>query len=101
MSWMVRYKGQAKKALKVGNRSISQDARDAMNTLHLDLEEEGPTQIAWPNYSKLKKQGKNIDRRHCHLLKGKPTYVVCWEVVDKEKQILEVYYVGTHEKAPY
>lgn len=101
MSWEVRYKGQAKKALKQGSKVLSQDARDAMDALHLDLEEDGPTQSTWPNYSKFKGLGKNVDKRHCHLLKGKPTYVACWEVIDKKKKILEVYYVGTHEKAPY
>ena len=101
MSWTVKYRGQANKALRHGSKLISVDARDAMDALHLDLEEDGPTQAVWPNYSKLKGLGKNVDKRHCHLLKGKPTYVACWEVIDKKKKILEVYYVGTHEKAPY
>lgn len=70
-----------------------------MEALHLDLEEDGPTQKNWPHYSKLKGHGKGVDKRHCHLLKGKPTYVACWEVTGKKN--LEVYYVGTHEKAPY
>ena len=52
----------------------------------------------WPNYGKLHgKRGE--DKRHCHLLKGRPTYVCCWEVVDTHS--IEVYYVGTHENAPY
>lgn len=60
----------------------------------------GPFLPDWPNYSKLHgKKGK--DRRHCHLQKGRPTYVCCWEVINKERKIIEVYYVGTHEKAPY
>jgi hypothetical protein len=42
-----------------------------------------------------------VDKRHCHLIKGRPTYVACWEVKDPKNKILEVYYVGTHEKAPY
>lgn len=72
-----------------------------MEALHLDLEDNGPDQNGWPNYSKLKGQGENIDRRHCHLVRGNPTYVACWEVKDKKNKIIEVYYVGTHEKAPY
>ena len=59
----------------------------------------GPA-VDWPNYGKLRNQGKGIDRRHCHLKKGRPTWVACWEVESKE-HIIEVYYVGTHEKAPY
>lgn len=53
----------------------------------------------WPNYGKLHGKKKE-DKRHCHLIKGNPTYVCCWEVFKLEKCI-EVYYVGTHEKAPY
>jgi len=28
------------------------------------------------------------------------TYVACWRVYKREK-LIEVYYAGTHEKAPY
>jgi hypothetical protein len=38
---------------------------------------------------------------HCHIEKGRPTYVVCWRIADKNKKNIEVYYAGTHEKAPY
>lgn len=56
--------------------------------------------IFWPNYGKL--HGKvTEDKRHCHFKKGKPTYVCCWEVIDDGVKIIEVYYAGTHEKAPY
>ena len=57
----------------------------------------------WPNYGKLnglKGQRKNDDWRHCHLQKGNPTYVGCWKVFE-DTQSIEVYYVGTHENAPY
>ncbi|MFA6038500.1 MAG: hypothetical protein WC748_10320 [Legionellales bacterium] len=73
-------------------------------TTHLlcaDLEEKGPIPgKKWPNYGKFKCK-KNMDKRHCHLIKGNPTYVACWEVLSKHQRIIEVYYVGTHEKAPY
>ena len=65
-----------------------------------DLEQHGPsTGGGWKNYSKL--NGMPGDKRHCHLSKGRPTYVCCWEVLDKKLKITEIYYVGTHEKAPY
>jgi len=38
---------------------------------------------------------------HCHLKKGKPTYVAVWKVTDKKNRLVEVRYVGTHEKADY
>jgi hypothetical protein len=63
----------------------------------------GPDCITWPNYSKLKGlkgKKKSDDIRHCHLQKGRPTYVVCWQVYEQAMKI-EVTYVGTHEKAPY
>lgn len=51
----------------------------------------------WPNYGKL---GEN--RHHCHLKKGRPTYVAVWEVAETgEIRLIEVTYVGTHERAPY
>jgi len=40
-------------------------------------------------------------RRHCHLKKGKPTYVALWEEDRGEVRLVEVTYVGTHEDAPY
>lgn len=61
-----------------------------------DIELHGPVRGDWPNYSKLK-QG----RHHCHIKKGKPTYVAVWEEQDKKLRLIEVTYVGTHEKAPY
>ena len=65
-----------------------------------DLRARGPAPgEGWKNYGKLK--GLPIDVRHCHLSKGRPTYVCCWEVKDKKIKIIEVCYVGTHEKAPY
>lgn len=52
----------------------------------------------WSNYGPLLGQKS---RYHCHLKKGRPTYVACWEVISTESKIAEVYYVGTHENAPY
>jgi hypothetical protein len=56
----------------------------------------GPIRGNWPNYSAL-----GGGRHHCHLKKGRPTYVACWAVQDKSVRLVEVYYAGTHEKAPY
>jgi hypothetical protein len=50
----------------------------------------------WSNFSKLSR-----NTFHCHLVDGRPTYVACWELLDKSKRKIEVYYVGTHENAPY
>ncbi|MEM7175777.1 MAG: cytotoxic translational repressor of toxin-antitoxin stability system [Chlamydiota bacterium] len=69
-------------------------AKNAFALLLADLRF-GPEAPSWPHYSKLGRTSY-----HCHLKRGKPTYVACWRAEKKEKRI-EVYYAGTHEKAPY
>jgi mRNA-degrading endonuclease RelE of RelBE toxin-antitoxin system len=68
---------------------------DCLARLLAEIEFSGPVRGNWPNYSKLAD-----GRHHCHLKKGKPTYVAVWSE-DKETITVEVIYVGTHEKAPY
>ena len=80
---------------------LPKSAKAALLLLIRDLEINGPsTGGAWKNYSKFKGTGK-LDKRHCHIVRGRPAYVCCWEVVDKKLKIMEVYYAGTHEKALY
>jgi mRNA-degrading endonuclease RelE of RelBE toxin-antitoxin system len=95
MYWKVYFSEKAaKQARKLNKRVIS-----ILDLLVSDLRNKGGAPgKGWPHYGKLK--GKKIDIRHCHLIRGKPTYVCCWEVKDKLKEI-EVNYVGTHENAPY
>lgn len=97
MNWNVYFSEKAgKQAKKLNKRIIS-----ILDLLVSDLRNYGAAPgKGWSNYGKLKGIGKKIDIRHCHLTKGKPTYVCCWEVKIKQKEI-EVTYVGTHEKAPY
>jgi hypothetical protein len=57
-----------------------------------DLKADGPIQKSWSNFSAL---GKN--RYHCHL---NYSYVSCWTCF-KDSIEIEVYYVGSREKAPY
>lgn len=92
--WTVNSKKADKQAVKLRENVMLQ-----LRLLFMDLINNGPAVTDWPNYGKL--HGQKGDKRHCHLQKGKPTYVCCWEVVDKKRKIIEVYYVGTHEKAPY
>ena len=63
-------------------------------TLIKEIETVGPVRGDWPNYSKLPG-----NRHHCHIKKGRPTYVAVWQVLDLKT--VEVTYVGTHERAPY
>ena len=95
--WKVHFSTKAGKQAK----KMSEKVLLVLQLLINDLQYKGPCPgKEWQNYGKL--QGKkNIDQRHCHLIKGNPTYVCCWEILDKKNQVIEVYYVGTHEKAPY
>jgi mRNA-degrading endonuclease RelE of RelBE toxin-antitoxin system len=96
MKWDVQFANKAsKQADKLGeNISLT------LQLLVENLKSKGPAPGShWQNYSKLHAK-KNEDNRHCHLIKGNPTYVCCWRV-DKKNKYIEVYYVGTHEKAPY
>ena len=70
--------------------------QEALWLLVKDLREHGPVAGNWPNYSKL-----SGNRHHCHIKKGRPTYVSVWWEIRDEKQTIEVTYVGTHENAPY
>ena len=57
-----------------------------------DLKEKGPIQSNWPNFSKL-----SNTEYHCHF---GYSWVACWENELNSIKI-EVYYVGSREKAPY
>lgn len=70
---------------------------DVIDALMIDLKHHGPFMKDWPNYSVISKDKSSF--YHCHLRKGKPTYVACWTVTNENK--IEVFYVGTHEGAPY
>jgi mRNA-degrading endonuclease RelE of RelBE toxin-antitoxin system len=96
MIWEVRLTKRAFKQTQL----LSKKARLVLRTLVEEMELVGPAPGKhWRHYGKLY---SNIhqDQRHCHLKSGKPTYVCCWEV-SKTDQVIEIYYVGTHEKAPY
>ncbi|MCK5241025.1 hypothetical protein KAR34_01115 [bacterium] len=57
-----------------------------------DLQKTGPVVKQWHNFSTL---GKN--KYHCHL---SYSWVACWSYEGKNI-IIEVYYVGSRENAPY
>ncbi len=92
MSWTVNIKTKVLKKLS----RLPANVRSRLIFLMQELETTGPVRGEWPNYGKLAP-----GRHHCHLKKGNPTYVAVWEEVRGEIQLIEVTYVGTHEKAPY
>ena len=80
---------------------LSESVRLQINLLMREIEQLGPIRKNWPNFSPLTGKGLPKNAYHCHIKKGKPTYVACWYVEDKKVKIVEIFYVGTHENAPY
>lgn len=96
MIWKIQFTNKAAKQVQ----QLEERVVLALQVLVDNLKINGPAPGKhWHNYSRLHGK-KQEDKRHCHLIKGNPTYVCCWEV-NKLKKLIEIYYVGTHEKAPY
>jgi hypothetical protein len=76
------FTGKAKRQ----KEKLPQRYQDALDALRRDIELNGPVVSSWPHYGKLK---------------GKPRYVAVWKVTDKTIHLVEIRYVGTHEKADY
>lgn len=70
---------------------------DAIDALTCDLSLRGPWLTEWPNYGKIE-EGKNECFHHCHLKKGKPTYVACWKVIDEKAKKIDDF-MSAHMKA--
>jgi mRNA-degrading endonuclease RelE of RelBE toxin-antitoxin system len=82
-----------KKSVKKNLWKMPLNVRQRFEALMIALRDGGPTgPHKWSNYSKL---GEN--EYHCHL---QYSYVACWRY-EKETIIIEVYYVGSREDAPY
>jgi len=92
MIWTVTYSRQAEKL----RAKLPIRVMVILDALILEITASGPVRGTWKNYSVL-----SNGNHHCHLKKGNPTYVAVWEVTDKTIKLVEVKYVGTHEKAPY
>lgn len=98
MKWIVELTSAAQKQRK----KLPKKIQVQMDLLAKELELLGPIRKNWKNFGMLHKSSKvHLTSFHCHIKKGRPTYVVCWRVTDKTKRVIEVYYAGTHEKAPY
>jgi plasmid maintenance system killer protein len=73
--------------------------QERLNALRKAIEITGPVQPSIAHFGKLR--GWRDATYHCHLNKGRPTYVAVWQVRDRALCLVEVIYAGTHEKAPY
>lgn len=88
MPCQVRIKRKAERGLD----KLPKNVQQLLYLLVTNLQDSGPIQPAWRNFSSL-----GDDRYHCHLTYR---YVACW-THRKGEIIIEVYYVGSREKAPY
>ena len=81
-----------KKALEI-IQEMPVSVQEKFRALVKDIENDGPVQKSWPNYSPVGKVSY-----HCHL-----TYrwVAVWRLDGNNSMIVEVYYVGSRENAPY
>ena len=89
MAWTVLLEKKVQKALS----KLSQTIQRALESLVVDLEDQGPVRGDWPNYSKL-----GEGQHHCHL---NYSYVAVWGEQNRQLKIIEVNYVGSREIAPY
>lgn len=88
----MRYKVELTKDSIKGLRKLPRTASLRLAKLLDDIADKGVERFEYPNYSKL---GDN--RYHCHLGYG---WVACWRWKDI-MLVVEVYYVGSRESAPY
>lgn len=92
VKWKITLSGRARKQL--GEIPIT--VRANLVALLKEMELLGPIRGSWKNYSKL---GRGL--HHCHLKSGRPTYVACWRELNGNNREIEVFFIGTHERAPY
>ena len=92
MKWTVVYSRKAAKQ----RMQLPLRIQAVLDALTVEIQTIGPIRGNWPNYSKLAD-----GQHHCHLKKGKPTYVAVWRECGDEIRLVEFTYAGTHEKAPY
>ena len=92
--WTVVFSGRARKGIK----KLPDKVSASLKLLVKDLQLSGPLLKQWPNF------GEIIGRPgcyHCHLKKGRPTFVAVWQVKYRDIKLIEVRYVGTLEGADY
>ena len=77
-------------------KKLPKSIEEIFELLLAELGLSGPVQKDWPHYGKLRE-----DCYLCHLQRGKPTYEAVWRVLSKKAKVMEVTYVGSHEKAHY
>ncbi len=86
------FKVLIKKRVEKNLGALPDQIQEKLYCLIEDLKVQGPMPKGWPNLSKLSE-----DNYHCHLCRR---WVACWSG-EKGSLLIEVYYVGSRESAPY
>ncbi len=97
MEYIVEYEVRLHRKVLKSLEGMPEKVRGKFDHLVRVLRESGPTGPRdWTNYGKLRGDG---NRYHCHLT-GNHAWVACWRQ-EKDVLFIEVYYAGSHQKAPY
>jgi len=92
--WAVKFSGRVKKQTV----KLPPKVRDSFKLLIKELQLLVPVLPQWPNFAKISGESQCY---HCHLKKGRSTYVAIWQAKENEIKVIEVRYVGPHESADY
>jgi hypothetical protein len=88
----MKYEVVLRRKVERGLSKLPLRVQKKLAVLANDLRDQGPVQPTWPNYSKLSRT-----EYHCHVERS---WVACWRH-EKQSIVIEVYDVGSREKAPY
>ena len=86
------YEVVVKRSLLKSIAKMPQPIQRKMANLVEDMRDKRPFRSDWPNYSKL-----STNQYHCHL---SHSWVACWSH-ERNTVLIEVYYAGSRENAPY
>lgn len=88
----MRFEVKTTKSVNKNIEKLPENIKMKLVALLEDLRDSGPIQKNWSNFSQI---GQN--KYHCHLAYH---WVACW-YCEKKSIVIEVYYAGSREKAPY
>lgn len=74
----------------------NQQLHHRINVLFRNMEIDGPVRTEYSKY----RYDKVADKYHCHITDGNPTYVVMWEV-DEKNHVINIVDIGVHENFEY
>ncbi|RYF09948.1 MAG: cytotoxic translational repressor of toxin-antitoxin stability system [Oxalobacteraceae bacterium] len=94
--WAVTFSRRAAKQVKALGTPQFVVVIERLLRLVADIRANGPVRRNWRNFTHITNGGF-----HCHIRRGKPTYVAVWYILNEVTKKVEITYVGTHEGAPY